>query len=160
MRQYPEALTLQSTDGFWIDRLGVGSLWIQGFNFIPSTLLWTGAVLYEGSGPPLTNQLLGGFSMPVKASFPDNNTDALAIGWGLHVQAGNLPTSTFVMTIALNDVLVATLTVNTDGTYSYSSSSGLTWTANVRDRITILAPSVTDATMNKFFFTIVGTLIQ
>jgi hypothetical protein len=158
MRQYPEALALLSTDGFWIDRLGVGSLWIQGFNFIPSTLVWTGAVLYEGTSPPVTNQLLGGFSMPVKASFPDTDANAQAIGWGLHAKV--LPTSTFVMTIALNDVGVATYTIHTDGTSLYVSNNGLTWTANVRDRVTIIAPTITDATINQLFFTIAGTLIQ
>ncbi len=157
IRSYPQATTLLPTDAFVIDRIGTGTEFIQGLNFIPTTLIWTANCFYEGSGPPTTSQLIGGWSVPVKSSFPDNYADALTIGWGAHAEVA--PTSAFNISLALNDVLAATLTLNTDGTFNYTSASGLAWTANVRDRITAVAPAGTDATINGFFFTIAGQLI-
>ncbi len=156
MRDYLQVTSLQPTDGFWIDRIGQGSEFIEAVNFIPAALVWAGNAFYEGSAPPASSQLLSGWSMPVKATFPADETSARLIGWGAHVESGSLPTATFAITLALNDVLAATLTFHTDGTFSYVAASGA-WVANVRDRVTAVAPTA-DATMNNFFFTIVGTL--
>ncbi len=156
IRDYPPATSLLSTDAFVIDRIGIGTEYIEGINFIPTTLIWAGNAFYEGSSPPGSAQYLGGWSMPVKVTFPANYTAALAQGWGAHSETA--PTSNFVITIQLNDVLAATLTMNTDNTFTYLSASGLAWVANIHDRVTAKGPTSVDATMNNFFFTMVGTL--
>lgn len=158
IRDYLQALTLESADAFPFDRVGVGTMFIEANALVPSNLAYVMNGFYEGAAPPGSNQLLGGWVIPFQITLPQNNATALAQGWGLHVESGGLPTSTFVITIALNDVAVAKISINTDGTWSYTSNTGLIWIANNQDRITAIAPSITDATLNKLFWTMTGTL--
>lgn len=158
IRDYPQATTLETGDAFPFDRIGVGTMNIQASALIPTSLAFVMSAFYQGSGPPTSSLLLRGWDVPYRMTMPDTNANALVQGWGFHVQSGSLPTANFVINIALNDVLAATITVHTDGTWTYASSSGLVWIANNQDRITAIAPSVTDATMNNFFWTMTGAL--
>jgi hypothetical protein len=140
---------------FLIDRLTTGSMQIPASAFTAASI-WTGDAFYGGSGPPTSSLLLRGWSVPVPLLMPDTLATAQVYGWGAHAETP--PTSAFNIQIALNDTLAATLTMNTNGTFGYTSASGLAWIVNVRDRLTAIAPSVTDATINNFFFTIAGAV--
>lgn len=124
--------------GAWI-RIVIGAS-------LTNTLAW----MYEGDNPPLNSGFLAGFCVPFLTSFPANMA-----GSNFHVQSAFLPTSTYVISIQLNDVQVATLTVNTNGSYAYAGSA---WSAQINDRVTILGAASADATINRFFGTLVGTI--
>lgn len=157
IRQYPQATQLLLSDAFVIDRVGTGTMYINAQASIPTSLIWAGSMFYEGSSPPASSQFLGGWNLPVAVTMPADNATALSYGWGFHVESTTLPTSTFIINIAKNDVLAATITVLTNGTWTYTAASGA-WTLAIRDRVTAIAPSGTDATMNNFFLTMVGLI--
>lgn len=155
IRQYPQATSLLPTDAFIIDRIGTGTEYITATNALPTSIILALNSFYEGSTPPTTSQLLGGWVVPFAITMPADYASAVALGWGLHVLIN--ATAPFVITLAHNGVFAGSITINADGTWSYSSSGGVAWTMAKDDYLTATAPSVTDNTLNNFFWTMVGT---
>lgn len=110
--------------------------------------------VYEGDAPPVASAFLDGHVLPANVQWA-----ADFAGSGAHVQSTHLPTSTYVVSIQLNDSQIGTLTYNTDGTHAFATTS-VTRTANKDDRITFIGPVTPDVTINQFFWALILTVVS
>lgn len=109
---------------------------------------------YEGDTTPGISAFLDGHVLPANVQVPGN-----FVGSYLHVQSAFLPTATYVISIQKNDVEVGTLTIHTDGTYALHTTVANGFTAVVGDRITLIGQATPDATLNRFFWTFVLSIV-
>lgn len=74
------------------------------------------------------------------------------------------PTASFVMTVRKNctknddGTQIGTITVATDGSYTFATTAGAIESLAAGDRIDVFAPVTADTTMANFKFTLAGTL--
>ena len=119
--------------------------WLRGnLQTTPFSQGWS----YLGSGPPASSQRLSTYVFVQPYTFPANFL-------GSQANALILPTADFVIAIFYAGIQIGTLTINTDGSFAYSTS-GLTLSVTAGQRITFVAPVTTDATINDFAWTILA----
>jgi hypothetical protein len=104
---------------------------------------------YEGSDPPETGQLIMGWSV----SLPTNYDSGMAAST---FKCLVNPTAQAVLNIYNNTDLVATLTVETDGSYDYSTGGTGAWQTTYGDYVTVKMGTA-DASLNELFGTLVGS---
>lgn len=135
-----------ATQGAWLRLAGVSGVLVV-LDFV-----------YEGQSSPPANAFLDGFILPVACVFPPNfGLVGTPTASTLHVQAGFLPGSTYVITINKNDVAIGSLTINTDGTYAYVTVNSQAVPANLGDRITLIGQASPDLSLNQFFGSLIAT---
>lgn len=102
---------------------------------------------YEGSASPTTGQLLMGWSVRFPATYPAGLTTST-------FKCLVNPTSVAEIQIYKNASQVGTLTVETDGSYTYATGSG-EFSTVAGDYIAVKMGTA-DATLNQFFGTLIG----
>jgi hypothetical protein len=151
-RDYPQALTLNITDALVLDRIGVGTMYVEGVNFVVN-----GPYIFSFSnlGVPLTtSELIGGHVFALNASFPANMT-----GSEFFVDPSSLPAAP--TTIAIDfihagiDTGLGTLVVQTDGSYVINTTA---FNAVPGDYFKFTGPALYDTHLANMFFTGYGTL--
>jgi hypothetical protein len=110
-----------------------------------------------GPRPPIASEWLGGYSFPVAVTFPANFTGAFG-----HINTN--PTSSFVISLRKNattsatGTAVGTVTVATNGTFTFASTSGAVKAFAIGDHLSAWGPGTADATANDLNFTLLGSL--
>ncbi len=151
IRDYPEAPTLFSTDAFVLDRIGVGTMFIEG-EAVRSALVGRYLAAFEFLGdPPVTLEILGGHSFQRAVLF-----DADFVGASVTLSPETLPAAEYVITIqkivgaVVTDI--GTLTIQPDGTWAFSAASvGFQKDEGIR----FVGQVDVDATFARFFWTII-----
>ena len=153
IRAYVQALNLQPTDAFIIDRIGTGTRFIEAESLPAGTV----GVAFEflGGTPPVSSEVMGLVSFDFTVVFPGNFSDPLGIQQSYGVILIH-PTGTFVATVQHNGSNIGTMTISPAGVYAFTTTSNLPVTFNAGDYMTIIAPSSTDATAANFAWTFVG----
>ena len=113
---------------------------------IPLSGVWT-----QPGSPPGALQFIDGWDMPVAATWP-----AAFLGSAIHAEIA--PTANYTFSILLNGTVVGTMTITPANTYSFTTVNPQGFTNNQFDRITLLGATVPDATLNNFYWTLVGSL--
>lgn len=145
---FRQRLTDANNNEIW-DRV-TGIQTTGGAGSSPVALL---SYLYEGDDPPPTGCLLGGWTLPYAALWP-----ADFAGSTFHVEAGHLPTATYLESIKLNGVQVGTLSISTGGVATFTTTNPLGFASAALDRLTLRGPTA-DATFNQFYGTFVGAFV-
>lgn len=118
-REYPQATFIESTDAFVLDRIGVGTMYVEGLTGGDGGIL----VTFQGAGSPGAGDWLGSQPFPIAVTFPLN--------WGAlfaWVLPSGLPASdaTFtVFRVNLADptgVQVGTVTIDNTGAITGNTS--------------------------------------
>jgi hypothetical protein len=113
--------------------------------------------LFHGTSPPIASEWLGGYSFPVAVDFPANFTGAFG-----HIDTN--PTSSFVASLRKNattsatGTAVGTVTIATNGTFTFASTSGAVKSFAIGDHLSAWGPGTADATANDLNFTLKGAL--
>ncbi len=151
IRSYPEAPTLFSTDAFVLDRIGVGTMFIEG-EAVRSALVGRYLAAFEFLGdPPITLETLGGHSFQRAVLF-----DADFAGASVTLSPENLPAAEYIITIqkvvALVVTDIGTLTIQPDGTWAFAAAGvGFQKDEGVR----FIGAATPDVTLARFFWTLI-----
>ncbi len=149
IRGYTRATSLEPTDAFELDRIGVGTMYIEGAD------LAVGAP-YEKSweflgDPALSSEILGGGIFTVAVDFPSG------FGGVGFCDPDTLPIATFTANIyqiaAGTPTLIGTMEIATDGAFTFTVPA-TSFAAG--DSIKFLGPSVPDATAANFWWALLG----
>jgi hypothetical protein len=101
--------------------------------------------------PPLTEELLYQGTFARAVTFPAN--------WaGSYGDVNTNATGTFLLTVKKNGSTVGTVSIATNGTFTFATSAGAAVSYAVGDKITIHAPVATDATVEGISVTLAGSL--
>lgn len=102
---------------------------------------------------PLTDELLGIYVFTDDVLFPVNFAGAQG-----QVIVAN-PTASFVAKIKRGATQVGTMTISTAGAFTFATTGGATITYTAGQAMTVYAPTVVDATLEGFAWTIPGSVI-
>jgi hypothetical protein len=109
---------------------------------------------YFGDEGPGASQYFGGHVFTEDVTFPANFVGG-AYG---KIDTGNNPTAQYVITLAKNGTTCGTVTIATDGSFTFASSGGATVAFLKGQRITGTGQLAGDATLNKFGFSLEGPI--
>jgi hypothetical protein len=151
IRSYTQATQAQTDDAFVLDRIGVGTMYIETADLIPqNSNSFNLGFEFLGTSPPISNQLIGAVSFPINATFPINFAGSVG---GIVTN----PTSSFVMPVKQNGTQVGTITVSTSGVYTFATTSSTGLTISINDKLTVYGPATADSTAAGIFFTLAGS---
>lgn len=152
IRSYPEATSLQLTDALVLDRIGVGTMFVEGVDFVVN-----GPYLFSFSntGLPLTtSELVGGHVFAIACSFAANMPNS-----EFFVDPSSLPADVTIIEIELihtgTPSSLGTLTVQTNGTYAISTTA---FSVVPGDFFKMTGPSLYDVNLANIFFTGYGII--
>jgi hypothetical protein len=101
MRQYAQAMSILPTDAFLIDRIGVGTMYIEAEDFLTSAGAYDVAMNYLGVPP--ASQIFLGFAVVREFSLPASFTLSQAV-------FTTPPTNQVQLTIQRNGTPIGTIT--------------------------------------------------
>jgi hypothetical protein len=119
--------------------------------------LFADVVVFYAAGPPTTSELIYLERVLHAISFAAAFT-------GSYGKAITAPTASFVISVRKNATTsstgteIGTITVATDGSYTFATTGGATQSLAVGDTISFWGPSSADTTIANFGFTLAGTL--
>ena len=130
-RQYPQANSLVSTDAFLIDRIGVGTMYIQAGNMpFASNPAYDIAMNFEGAlpvnAPIFVFNAVRGYSIPLNAS-------------GSKFTVQTAPTANVALTVNHNNSAVGSITFSANSTTGTASMTATSFVAG--DELIIYTPS-------------------
>jgi hypothetical protein len=151
-RSYPEADSLQITDALVLDRIGVGTMFVEGVNFVVN-----GPYLFSFSntGLPLAaSEIVGGHVFAIACSFAANMP-----GSEFFVDPSSLPADVTIISIELihagTPTSLGNLTVFVDGTYTLSTTA---FDVVPGDFFKMTGPLLFDVNLANMFFTGYGVI--
>jgi hypothetical protein len=100
------------------------------------------------AGNPVASAQVLGLTFVRAVDFPSNFSGSVG-------SVGAEPTASAVYTVKKNGASVGTVTISTSGTFTFSTSGAVLFVSG--DRMTIIAPSVRDATLADVAMTLAGT---
>jgi VCBS repeat-containing protein len=100
------------------------------------------------AGNPVAYAQVLGLTFVRAVNFPSNFSGSVG-------SVGTNPTASAVYTVKRNGSSVGTVTISTSGTFTFSTSGAVSFASG--DRMTIVAPSVQDATLADVAITLAGT---
>ncbi len=153
IRSYPPASELDPTDAFVLDRIGTGTMYIEGLNLIAGAP-YVAAFEFLGD-PALTSEILGAHTFTLAAAFTANLFGAVGF-----CDPASLPTATFVADIyhiaGAVSTHIGTMTISTHGAFTFSVAVAPTFAAG--DSIKFVGPTVIDATATNFWWSLLGAV--
>lgn len=157
IREYPEADSLQATDAFVLDRVGVGTMFVDESTLLGSLgIHFVLGFAYNGD-PLLVNQVFGQYTFAQDIVFPANF--AGAEGVALSLPTSNPWTCPIFQQPAAGGapVQMATMSWTSSGVLSFIFTADAPFTFSAGDTI-YAKPSSVDATITNFSYTLLGSL--
>lgn len=117
------------------------------------------AASYHAPSPPIASEALDGHVFDVAVTFEINFAGAIG-----KVLTAGLPTASFAIDVRRNATAfdtgesVGTITIATNGAYTFASAAAAEVTFDIGDDVTFWGPSSADATANDFKFTLIGDM--
>lgn len=152
IRDYPQVIQLLPTDAFVIDRIGVGTEYIEAGSF-ETGAPYEAAFEFLGGTPPIANELLGGKSFPVAVAFAVNFAGA-----SFHVETP--PAAPYVSAVYQISGGVSTaigsMTIATNGVFTFAIAVAPTFA--VGDSIKFGGNATPDTQLANFWWSLYGTL--
>ncbi len=153
IRAYPQATVLDPTDAFVLDRIGTGTMYIEGLNLIAGAPY---VAAFEFLGDPATSdEILGAHPFTLSVAFSADLNGAVGF-----CDPASLPTATFVADIyhiaSAVSTHIGTMTISTLGTFTFSVAVAPTFAAG--DSIKFVGPTVVDLTATNFWWSILGAV--
>lgn len=146
--------TVPSNQGFYLTTDGTNYL-AEGDAFNQKVAKPPYHIVFQFTGKPAASKVVGIFTMPTDLDPAGVSFPALfANSWGT---CNGLPTTSRVYTITLTragaSTIFGTVTVATDGSFSFTGGGNLIG----KDRLVATAPDVADAVMSDVAWTLAGT---
>lgn len=113
---------------------------------------------FLGGSPPITNEIMGQYTLVRAVLFPANWNGVLTGGVAAQGRCQTNPTGSFTITIYRNATSVGTIVISTAGVFTFTTTAGATVAAYPGDTLFFQAPSSTDATLANVSWTISGAL--
>lgn len=155
IRQYPQADTLENADAFVIDRIGVGTMYIDGADVFLTGAPYAAACSFFGQ-PPTGSQIIGGHFFPVAVTFGENFASTLGASGGYASAAPTVAYTARVNHIASGvSTDIGSMTIATDKTFSFLTDAV---TFGAGDSVQFVGASVADATLQDFWWTFMGAV--
>jgi hypothetical protein len=151
-REYPEAGSLEPTDAFAIDRIGVGTMFIEGEAMsVGSPYLFS----WSNLGPALgDSEIMGGHVFALGCSIPANMT-----GTVFAVDQSSLPTGPITADVlqvsGVTETSVGTMTIQADGSYAFSTVAAI---YQIGDLVKFVGPAAHDGRFANMWLTGVGVV--
>lgn len=154
-REYPEATSIEATDAFVIDRVGVGTMYVEGDNVFLSGAPYAASFSFFGQ-PPASSQLIGAHFFPVGVVLGANMASSLGISGGGCLSN---PEATFTAEVKQLSGGVQTsigaMTISTGGVLSFATDAT---TMAAADSLLFFGPASADATIQDIWWTILGAV--
>lgn len=151
-RSYPQASSLNPTDAIVLDRIGQGTMFVEGINF---TVNGPYIFSFSNTGLPLSDgELIGGHTFALPCSVAANMVNS-----EFFVYPTSLPADTTVIDCFLihsgTSTPLGTLTINIDGTYEFATDA---FDAVAGDFFGMTGPALFDPHFANMFFTGYGII--
>jgi hypothetical protein len=154
-RAYPQAVSLLTTDALVLDRIGVGTMFVDASDVFLTGAPYADSCSFFGQ-PPASNQLIGAHFFPVSVAFGANMATTLGASGGGCLSN---PTSTFTAVVKHLaggvQSTIGTMTITTGGVLSFATSAA---TIAGGDSLLFFGPSSPDATVQDIWWTILGAI--
>ena len=109
------------------------------------------SALFHNTTPPTSSELLDDHTYAQACTYPAN------FG-GSYGTCSTVPTSSFVAIVKKNGTQVGTITIATNGTYTFATTAGATVAFAIGDNRRVYGPASADATANDFGWTLIADL--
>lgn len=186
---YADATGTPNSNPIVRDSSGQAHIWLledTAYKFVfkksDGTTLYTENGIIISSGAATTGSLYVDAEFEFPGGPPVAATAGTTLGWiggrrvaraisyaanfgGSYGFALTAPTASFVMTVRKNATLnnngtqIGTITVATNGTYTFATTTGAVQSLAIGDTLHVFGPAVADVTMADFGFTLAGTLV-
>lgn len=153
LRSYPQVTNLLGTDAIMLDRVGVGTVWIQASDFLTAINAqspYDVAMNYNSTPPPNANVLtfIAARDFTLPANFVGSQAEFIT----------GPSAAPVVLSIQHNGATVGTITFNGTGNNAVGVFAGTAQTVLAGDTIDILTPAALNGAAN-LTITLAGTRI-